>query len=918
VNRLQVLCSRRTTGLFLEGCLGACLAQGDLVLELLGEVTARVHDRPVDLGPPRQKSVLGALAVDAGRVVPVERLVERVWGPDALPRARATLHGYISRLRRALADVEGASIVRRPGGYLLEVRETDLGRFRALCSSARELCDAEQVELLREALVLWRGDALAGVGGERLAAERRTAERDLVDARLRLGHSEELLVELRERQAAHPLDERLAGQYLLALYRAGRTVDALEHYRRYRRLLVDELGSEPDPALRALHQRILRADPALRRTDCSAAVPRQLPAAPAVFAGREKELESLDVALQAGSGTVVISVIAGAGGIGKTQLALCWAHRHVDRYPDGQLYVDLRGFCPGGVPLSPAEAVRGFLDALGVEPGAVPEDPDARAALYRSTVARRRMLILLDNASDVEQVTPLLPGTGSCVVVVTSRRKLTGLLVRHGARHVPLGTLTAGESRGLLAGQLGTSRVAAEPEAIDELVALCGGFPLALAIVVNHVRVRPHVPLAAVAADLRDQGLGALHDADPTASLPTVLSWSFRTLTAPQREAFALLGTAPGIDIGLSAAASLVDLPPADTRQVLMELEEASLLDQHTPDRWRMPDLVRAYAAHTAPARRLTALRRLLAHYVRASRAAARHLQPHRGDRSSVRAAIDWFAAEHRNLLAAQNAAAGEDQHEIVWLLARAVTTYHRRHGLACDDLTMWTAARAAAEHLPDPVHRIRAERSLACALTDLGRHDQAITRLHVTLDLADQHGDLEQRGLTCRALARAYGQSGRNDDALKYATAGLDLFRTLGGTSWLGTSLNQVGWYAARLADHDAARTHCEAALLLHRQEGDRLAEACALDSLGYVEHHSGRHDEAVAHYRDSHAIFRELGDLCETANSLDGLGHSYVALGRVDEARAVWREALDLYQRQKRVDDVARLRRELDGLER
>ncbi|WP_313887842.1 AfsR/SARP family transcriptional regulator [Lentzea alba] len=909
------------------------------MLELLGEVTAHVGDRPVDLGAPRQKSVLGALAVDAGRVVPVERLVERVWGPDATPRARATLHGYISRLRHALAEVEDVSIVRRSGGYLLQTSETDLSRFRALCVGARGLADAEQVRLLGDALVLWRGDALTGVDGEwaadtreRLAAERLAAERDLVDARLRLGHGEELVAELSERQATHPLDERLAGQYLLALHQAGRTADALEHYRRFRRLLVGELGTEPGVALQALHRRILEADPALIDTNTkgSAAVPRQLPAAPSVFVGREEELEALDAALHAGSGVVVISAIAGTGGIGKTQLALHWAHLHADHYPDGQLFVDLRGFCPDGVPTPPAAAVRGFLDALGIDTAAVPSGLDAQAALYRSTVARRRMLVVLDNAADVEQITPLLPGASSCTVLVTSRRKLNGLIVRHGARHVPLDPLTADESRGLLVRQLGAARVSAEPEAIDTLIALCDGFPLALAIIVCHVRTRPQLPLTAVAAELRELGLGALHDADPTASLPTVLSWSVRALTTRQREVFALLGIAPGADIGLMAAASLFDLSPAHTGQVLRQLEEASLLDQHSPGRWQMHDLVRAYATRLAPEGMTAALRRLLAHYTQTSRDAAGHLHPYRRNRSGVdpvagvrcrplgdvRSAIDWFTAEHRNLLTVQAAAADHGQHETVWQLAWATSTYHGRRGLAQDELAMWIAARTAATHLHAPVQRIQAERFLASAYTDLGWHEHAIRQLHEALELADRHGNLEQRALTYRVLARAYGQSGRNDDAFRYATDGLELFEALGDHAWLGASLNQVGWYASQLARYDVARTHCEAALQVHRRQGDTLAEASALDSLGFIEHSSGRHDRAIAHYRAAHVVFRELGDLYEAANNLDALGHPHIALGQHGEARAVWQEAVDLYRRQGRGDAATRLQRRLDEL--
>ncbi|MEV8441076.1 BTAD domain-containing putative transcriptional regulator [Actinosynnema sp. NPDC051121] len=480
-----------------------------VLLRLLGEVAAEVDGRPVDLGAPRQRCVLAALAVDVGRAVPVDRLVERVWGAEVARRARATLHSYISRLRRALADADGVAIVRRSGGYALVADATesvvDLHRFRHLCGRAR---DDGAVRSLTEALALWRGEALTGLAGEwvqavrdRLRLERAAAEADLVDARLRAGEGAELVAELSARAARHPLDERVAGQYLLALHRAGRTPDALAHFRRVRTRLVEELGTEPGVALRELHRRILATDPALVTTAARAAavVPRQLPAAPRPFVGRRAELDRLDATCVAAA--VGLSAIVGSAGIGKTWLALHWAHRRLDRFPDGQLFVDLGGFGVDGPPMDPAVAVRGFLDALGVD--RQPTDPHARAALFRSLVAGRRMLLVLDNAVDTAQVTPLLPGGGSCAVVVTSRNSLPGLIVGHGAAHVPLDVLSSGEAHALLAERLGAVRVREEPAAVEELVGLCGGFPLALGITAGHACTRPRLPLSALAAELR-------------------------------------------------------------------------------------------------------------------------------------------------------------------------------------------------------------------------------------------------------------------------------------------------------------------------------------------------------------------------------------------------------------------------------
>lgn len=591
-------------------------------IALLGEMAVHVDGRPADPGPARQRCVLAALAVEAGRVVAVERVVERVWGMVPPRRARATLSSYVSRLRQVLAG-GGARLAMRSGGYVLETAGTrvDLHRFRDLRARARAAGDdARTEELLAEAVGLWRGEALTGLDGgwaaaerERLRLERLAAEGDLVDARLRLGAGEELLAELAARAAEHPLDERVAGQYILALYRAGRLAEALEHYRDVRARLVAELGADPGAALRELHQRVLAADPALVPASAPppgagsantgpVVAPRQLPAAPAPFVGRRDELDRLDAAVRAAAGggaTVVVSAIAGAGGIGKTWLALHWAHRHLDRFPDGQLFVDLRGFSPDAEPMNPAVAVRGFLDALGVDPARIPVDQHAQAALFRSMVAGKRMLLVVDNAADTTQVAPLLPGSPTCAVVVTSRNRLPGLITGHGAHLLPLDVLADGEARALLTDRLGAERVRAEPVAVAELIALCGGFPLALGIVAGHARTRPDLPLSALAAELRDLGLGALDDDDPTASLPAVLSWSHHALTAEQAAVFALLGAAPGPDIALPAAASLAGLPEVRARAVLRALERASLTVPDARGRHRMHDLIRRYATET-------------------------------------------------------------------------------------------------------------------------------------------------------------------------------------------------------------------------------------------------------------------------------------------------------------------------------
>ncbi|MFT7840396.1 tetratricopeptide repeat protein [Saccharothrix sp. BKS2] len=728
-------------------------------------------------------------------------------------------------------------------------------------------------------------------------------------------------------------------------------------------------------------------------------VPRQLPAAPGAFAGRVGELAALDRALTGtgpafgttsgttsgtapvaappattgtatpatssstatGTGTavpdprtattpgefppdpppgvaVVISAIGGAGGIGKTWLALTWAHRNLHRFPDGQLFVDLRGFSPTGRPTEPADAVRGFLDALGVDPGGLPAELDALAALYRSLVAGRRMLVVLDNAATTDQVVPLLPGSASCTVLVTGRTTLPALIGRHGARHLPLGVPTHAEARDLLALRLGEERIAAEPGVTDELIGLCGGHPLALAITARHAATRPAIPLAEFAAELRDLGLDVLdddNDDDPAAGLPAVLSWSLRHLTDRHRTVFALLGIAPGPDIDLPAATSLTGLPAARARKALRVLEDHSLLDRHPRGRYSMHDLVRAYAATTAhelpePVRR-AALDRVVDFHLHTALAADHLLYPRwpppvrldpptPGTRPHPLpdhpAALAWLDTHHPHLLAAQHTAAAQHRHQVAWHLAWALSTFHYRRGHRRDDVAVWRTAADSAGHLPDPTHRTLAHRFLGHAHAALGRHDQAMDHLHRALALAEQHHDPAQLAHTHFALVRAWR---REDDgrALEHARHALDLYRALDQPVWEATALNSMGWHAARLGDHDTARDHCEAALVLFRRHRIPDGEAATLDSLGFIDHRTGHHRRAVDRYRQALALFRTLGDTTETANTLDGLGHPHAALGHHDEARAVWREALELYRDQGRDADADRVRRQLDALD-
>ncbi|MEU4744294.1 BTAD domain-containing putative transcriptional regulator [Actinosynnema sp. NPDC023658] len=881
--------------------------------ELLGGVRARVGGDDLDIGHTRRRSVLAALLLEAGRPVPAERLVDRVWGERPPLRAKETLYGYVSKLRAAGIDIQ-----RGPGGYLLDTDRVDLVEFRALAEQARTAPDERAAELYDRALRLWRGDALDGLDSpwfaqvrEALHAERAAVELDRNDVAIRLGDHAALLPALRRATRADPLDERLAGQLVLALHLSGRSSEALRHYDALRRTLADELGTDPGKPLQDLHLRVLGhqdAQPAdatlvdAKPADVKA-VPRQLPAPHRWFTGREKEL----TALTEPSSTVVITAIGGAGGIGKTALALHWAHRHLDDFPDGQLYVNLRGFDPVGDPVTPENALRGFLEALGVDDP--PADLDARSALYRSLVADKRVLVVLDNARDTAQVTPLLPGGAHCTALITSRVQLLGLLTAHGARSVALDVLDEHESRTFLTARLGAERVEAEPDVTGELLELCGGLPLALSIVAARAVTQPDLPLSALTEELREQRLDALDDL--SADLRTVFACSLRVLSPAAKELFGLLGLTSAPDLGLRAVAALTGR--ADTRRPLRELEAAHLVQQHRVGRYRMHDLVRLYAAEVAPPRADVNLKAFVGHFAATAHAGDRLIEPHRppitapdGDPvplADVTAAMDWFDAEYESLLAAQRLAADHRWHAVAWHVAWALTNYHLRRGHAAEDIAVWRAALDAADALQDRFMRVSAHKFLGMALTDVGRYDEGDHHLREALGLVeDDYG----KAAAHRAMAWAMERRGDVAGALVHAQAQLELFRGLGIPVRIAEALNDVGYRMARLGDHVGAEAHCREALALNEELGHVEGEAATSDSLGYIAHHHGRDEDAVEHYRHALELYRRLDNSYEEASVLRHFGDVLAAVGRDAEARDARQRALTLFRAQGRVEDA------------
>jgi len=916
---------------------------------LLGPVEVWAGSTQLVVGGPRQYGVLAALAVDAGRLVPVEVLVDRVWGEDPPERARRTLHTHITRLRRCLERGPAASdpnvrITRRAGGYVLEVDpdEVDLHRFRRLLEASRGAGrDGERLGLLREAVGCWRGDPLTGVAGEwagRLRDSWRQEHLAAVvawaDAELRAGEPAVVPAPVRVLLDEFPLAEPLAAVLMRAYAATGRTADALDVYAPLRERLADELGADPGAELQAVHLAVLRgevsrpaaspagAEPA--PADRVAVLPAQLPGDVPGFTGRAVHLARLDAVLAAAAAdaptAVVVTAVSGTAGVGKTALAVRWAYRVADRFPDGQLYVNLRGFDPGGQVMSSAAAVRGFLDALGMPANRIPADHDAQAALYRSLLAGRRMLVVIDNARDAAHARPLLPGTPTAVAVVTSRDPLTGLVAADGAHSLSLDLLTAEEARELLASRIEPGRTAAEPRAVEEIITACARLPLALAIVAARAAAHPTFPLTALAAELTTASgqAGRLDADDVLGQVRAVFSWSYTTLTRDAARLFRLLGLHPGPDSSAPAAASLTATPLASTHRSLVELTHAGLLTEHAPGRYGFHDLLRAYAADFTQTvdsddQRMAAITRLLDHYTHTAHTAARLASPARDQiqlplappaagvtpeqPADLRAALAWLTAEHPVLLAAQRVADGSGFETHTWHLAWALHTVLYRRGHWHDLASVWETALAAADRLGNLTATAQAHRLLAQAGSLLGRHDEAHTHLRRALDLFAEAGDMVGQAHTHRALGGMWDRRGRPDRALDHAQQALTLFGAIGNRRGRANALNNIGWCYVLLGDHTRAVTRCRQALALFQELGDRDGEAAAWDSLGYAHHHLAQHPEAADCYHHALTLYRDLGDRYDEADTQTHLGDTHHAAGQPDQARTAWAAALDIF---------------------
>jgi DNA-binding SARP family transcriptional activator/tetratricopeptide (TPR) repeat protein len=933
----------------------------EIVLRMLGPVEVPATGGLKRPQPPQQRLVLAMLALHAGQVVPMADLIDAVWGASPPPSARGSLQALISGARQVLAPVPDARLERCGDSYRLDLAtgRVDVHQFRSLAAAGRAAAqERSAVAAFERALALWRGPALADVPGtaaveavrSMLGEERLSVTADRVGALLACGMEREAAAELPGLVAAYPLSERLAGMLMVALYRRGQRAAALQAFRDARGRLAAELGVEPGPELQALHQRILAGDLGLATPadDVGIAavarvprvVPRQLPAAAVYFAGRAAELKALDELVgQAANtdGRGVVWLIAGTAGVGKTTLAVHWAHRVADRFPDGQLYVNLRSFGPDGRPVTAGEAIRGMLRTMQVPSAHIPESLDAQAALYRSMLAGQRILVLLDNAGDADQVRPLLPASPGCLVLVTSRRQLTGLVASEGARLLSLDVLSEADACELLVGRLGAQRVMAEPEAATELAGLCAGLPLALSIAAARAAARLGLPLAELAAELRsDEGrLDALGTEDASSSVREVLFWSCRQLSDLAARMFRLLGLHPGLDISAPAAASLAGITVPQARRALAELTGAHLVAEAAPGRFGFHDLLRAYASELAAAtgaaaERGPAVRRVLDHYLITANAAYPLLYPARDPLALGRAAPGttpervtsraqaraWFAAEHQVLLAAAEraAAAGLDAH--AWQLPAAMSEFLDREGHWHDLAVTHQSALVAAGRAGDRLGLAHAHHGLALACLRLRFLDEARAHLRRAIEAFRQLGDRAAEARSRIFLGTACGEQGQHAEARGHVEHALRLYRNLGHPAGQAHALHRVGWHTAALGDYQAALGCCQRALAQHHELGNALGEAHTWDHLGYVWDHLGQHDDAVGCYQRALGLLRVVGDRSEQAGVLTRLGDAHRALGDRPAAREAWQQALavlddlhhpDVDQVISRLDDLA-----------
>lgn len=895
----------------------------------------------------RAQAVLAMLVLHDNRTVSMERLIEAAWGGDASPTARTQVQGYISSLRRAFAASlpgsagEGDRLVTRTSGYALLTTggESDVETFHAQVVKAREArSHGDQVtaiELFTEALALWRGRAFEGISSTLLEAEadllgqaRLAALEECARIELDLGRHGEVMARLARVTETNPLHEGLHELLMLALYRSGRRAEALAAYHHLRGTLLGELGVEPTLRLRTLLQQMLAEDPGLLPPDPAFAQPRprpaQLPADIGDFTGREQQISALsDLVTGRRAAPGLTTAITGAGGVGKTSLAVHVAHQLDARFPDGQLYVDLRG--TERAAREPADVLGDMLRDLGVPDTLIPGEEDARSARYRSIVAGRRLLIVLDNARDSAQVRPLLPGSGPCRVLVTSRNRMPGLV----CARLDLDVLPPAEARALFTAVVG-GRAEAEPEAAAAVLAVCGGLPLAIRIAGARLVSRPGWNIAGFAGRLADQRrlLDELHVDDLAVRANFDVSYASLGRSAeygadpagqgadPAR-VFRFLGLFPGPEVSLPAAAALLGQARADTETALEHLVDSSLLDSPAQSRYRMHDLLRVYATELAmrdvPAEeRKDAVERLTRWYLSSIVAADKMLWPHlrrpptqpadprhpAPGFTTLNQAIQWLDLERPALIEIARLAESHRLDELASLIPLFASGYYLRRCYWLDWLSVNEIGLRSAKRIGERAREARLLTSRGIALGRTHVLDQAIECFGAALEIWQEVHDPAGHATTQVNLGNLLERQHRYDEAVTYLTQALVLARYAGIRSTEATALGNLGTCHDRLGNYAKALSLQEASLKICREIGNRDGESTALMNIGEVYLHSNRPDEALSCLRQALTIARSTHGRYDEALVLTSLGKALAALGRVAEAHAHLNQALVIWR--------------------
>jgi DNA-binding SARP family transcriptional activator/tetratricopeptide (TPR) repeat protein len=869
---------------------------------LLGPLTVRVDGVAVPIPSGKPRLILAALLLDAGRTVTANQLADLLWGQAPPRTAAVTMQNYVKQLRHALGSGRDRIVTQR-GGYLIQVRPGELDidvmeqAISAAHRAARSGAWARTAAQADAALACWRGDPLCDIDSDTLAqnevlrlAELRFRARELrIEAGLQLGEHADLVAQAWQLAAEVPLREHPQALLIRALHASGRRAEALQAYQDARDVLVGELGCEPGRELQAVHQEILQdaQNPPTAARNAEAPVlgrevhvPRQLPTAVAGFTGRSAEVAALTSSLEPEPGlpawAPVISAISGTAGVGKTALAVQWAHQVSERFPDGQLYVNLRGY-ESRDPLAPADALAGFLRALGVPGQQVPDDIEERAGLYRSRLACRRLLVVLDNARDAEQVRLLLPGNTGCAAVITSRDTLAGLVAAYGARRLHLDVLPPDDAVALLRSLMG-SRVNDEPGAWAQLAALCARLPLALRVVAEVAASRPKWPLPAVVAELEADRLDGLDAGDDDRTdVRAVFSWSVRHLPGEVGHAFALLGLHPGEDLDAYAAAALTGTTTAQARRILGRLHRASLLQITADGRYGMHDLLRAYARERAAAsdsggQSHAALTRLFDCYLATAAAAVAILYP--------------AESHHRPLIAASGAAIPAMRGEAD---ARAWLDQERANLVA---FVVHSAGHGW------PRHATGLSGTLFRYLMTGSHLPEAETIYRPALQAARRSGDLAAESEALKGLGSVAGRNGRFRDAASHLHAALECCRRCGDRPGEARILHNLGIIEYELHSYRSAANYYGEAIAVYEDAGDRLGAAGALAELGVVETDLGSYDRAAEHLQLAVQVFRNAKDKVRHAHALSKVGELNLRRGQLTQAAAFFDQALAIYR--------------------